>query len=266
MKYSFNAYKENLSQIVFDFIEVSKWHIYDVKELLSNYLGGTNKMLISKANLHTPELGNSEKVKLANNNFKCNEIRELQLNRKSSRKFSKTPMSFEKVSALLRNSYFIINKEKKRFNIPSAGAMYPSEVYLLVINIDSLEKGVYYYNPYEENLCLISKLNQTDINEIFIKGFIINHRNDIDLKNASAILIYGSILNRPSIKYKERGVRFAFFDIGSILQTTYMICEILKIGICANGGFIDDYLAKLIGFKDRSQVIMLTAVIGELND
>jgi SagB-type dehydrogenase family enzyme len=137
-------------------------------------------------------------------------------------------------------------------------------LYILNLNISGLENGIYYYNAHAKCLQLLTHLNEQEKQNILRDGFRTDGRNDIDFGNASAIIFFGAFLSRVTFKYQDRGLRFAFFEIGCILQNLYLNAAALNIGCCANGGFIDDYICNLLDFKDRSQTVLLTAIIGKI--
>jgi hypothetical protein len=80
-------------------------------------------------------------------------------NRHSTRKFTKEPLSLMDLSLLLFGMSGL-NRVFPQFafrTVPSAGGLYPIEIYLVVNNIISLEKGVYHYNAQKHSLDLLKE-------------------------------------------------------------------------------------------------------------
>jgi SagB-type dehydrogenase family enzyme len=79
------------------------------------------------------------------------------LARRSQRHFLLQPLSLERLSALLECLRQIAIAGKNRRLYPSAGALYPIQVYLYIKagRVDSLQAGIYYYHPVHHQLvCL----------------------------------------------------------------------------------------------------------------
>ena len=73
-------------------------------------------------------------------------IEETLLQRRSTRQFTKEPLSLSEVGQLLWAAQGITSKDGKR-TAPSAGGICPLESYLIAGNVDGLAAGVYKYLP-----------------------------------------------------------------------------------------------------------------------
>lgn len=250
--------KVSLSEYAIDFLQSSKTTMYDTISHMPTY----DQNIAKKESL---EFGNGKKVPLDSEKTDSEEyqiLRNININRKSTRNYTKC-ISFEKLSNFLLGSYFVKHKkEQYSFNIPSGGGLYPIDIYVLNLRIEQLSKSLYYYNPFECNLQTVKSYHDKEILDILENGLRIKQRYDIDFENASAIIIFGAKCERTVGKYADRGLRYVFFEVGSILQNMYLNATTLDIGICASGGYIDDYMRDVIGFKDKSSQVLLTAVIG----
>jgi nitroreductase len=74
--------------------------------------------------------------------------------RRSVREFRKESLTLAEVSQLLRAAQGITDPEGKR-TAPSAGALYPLEVFLVAGGQDELPAGVYRYRPQGHDLILV---------------------------------------------------------------------------------------------------------------
>jgi nitroreductase len=74
--------------------------------------------------------------------------------RRSVREFRKESLTLAEVSQLLRAAQGITDPEGKR-TAPSAGALYPLEVFLVADGQDELPAGVYRYRPQGHDLILV---------------------------------------------------------------------------------------------------------------
>lgn len=90
---------------------------------------------------------------------------------------------------------------------PSSGALFPSELYLLVRQVEGLNPGLYHYDPQFHQLALIDAA--------------ITHASDIGAPEAEAadlVLVLGSLFRRTGYKYRDRAYRYAAADGGHLLE------------------------------------------------
>ena len=95
------------------------------------------------------EYTGSKKIKLSHS--KLNKSRLLDVvfrERRSIRNFSKQPVSMQELSYLLWASTGIQKRQHgyEFRTVPSAGALYPIETYLISNNVEGFEKAVYHYS------------------------------------------------------------------------------------------------------------------------
>ncbi len=80
--------------------------------------------------------------------------------RRSIRDFNDKPVTLDQISQLLWSAQGITSPSGKR-TAPSAGALYPLEVYIIVWRAEGLKSGIYHFSPgYNESyLELLSEGN-----------------------------------------------------------------------------------------------------------
>ena len=84
-------------------------------------------------------------------------IEEALLKRKSVREYRKDPLQLKEVSQLLWSAQGITDRDEGGRTAPSAGALYPLEVYMVCGKVGSLKEGVYHYQPDDHTLRLIAE-------------------------------------------------------------------------------------------------------------
>ena len=94
-------------------------------------------------------------------------LEEAITSRRSVRTYTDKPLLVDQVSQLLWASYGITS-DRGFHSVPSAGATFPSEIFLLVRDVTDLQSGLYSYNPYEHS---ISAIKQGDFQKIY-KHFV----------------------------------------------------------------------------------------------
>jgi len=135
------------------------------------------------------------------------------------------------------------------------GALYHIEIYLVCGNVAGLEAGVYHFDPKE------MKLNQLRKGDF--RGILVNATaDDVDVKQASAILIYTDISTRNSIKYRTREYRHAFWDCGTIIANTLAMCNSHKLRTKVIMGFVDKTVNLLLDLNQEKEVSLALIPIG----
>jgi len=84
-------------------------------------------------------------------------IEESLLKRRSVRDYSDEPLTLSEISQLLWAVQGTTNKEIGFRTAPSAGALYPLEVYIVAGNVNRLPDGIYKYKTREHGLERIAK-------------------------------------------------------------------------------------------------------------
>lgn len=200
----------------------------------------------------------------------------IQINkdRKSTRKFSNIPISFKNLSEFLQLLYRITGEEtknvqghniiRKRRNIASGGSMYPTEVFIINNKIEQLPKGAYRYNIYNVELELVHKTeNEQDMSEVY-KLFMKkdSKSSTIDFENASAFIVFTSILNKHSFKYKDFGLVLSLVEIGEFIHSGYLAASVLDLACCAYGGLINDKMNKYLDLRNPLHLPIIYMALG----
>lgn len=187
--------------------------------------------------------------------------------RRSTRKFQEHSISLKELFMLLHFSYGISCKMKINNsedvhwayrNVPSAGALYPLELYLLILNAH-IEKGLYHYRP---DINALEFLSPVGFSGAAVKDFIMADPY-IDINNASVILFVSSVFERMLSKYLERGYRFLMMEVGALGQNAGLVCEAMGLGTCYIGSFLDDETNSFLGIDGVSESVQSILVIGK---
>jgi SagB-type dehydrogenase family enzyme len=142
---------------------------------------------------------------------------------------------------------------------PSAGALYPIEIYLIVNNVENLEKGLYYFNPIENGLYQLEKKDFTgQINKVTFHQKV--------FEKIPVILLFTYIYQRNFWKYKERAFRYALLDNGYILENLSLAAASLDLKANIIGDFIDIDLNMLLKLNSDDEVTIVMAGVGSSSD
>jgi len=176
--------------------------------------------------------------------------------RRSVRSFQSREIPLEILSTLLYYSAGVKNFEWgypiRMF--PSAGGLNSPEIYLVIDNIEKLEKGLYHYDPYEHKLGL---LKEGSISKDLYNASL---RQECILEAPMTIVLVGEY-SRTSSKYGVRGYRYFLLDIGHLGMNIYLVATSLGLGTVCVGAFEDEPIEKLIGV-DKHEIIVTMYPIG----
>jgi len=183
--------------------------------------------------------------------------------RRSVRDFANLDLTLNELSLILHQSYGITGelpgKGDFRQNLrssPSAGGLYPAEIYIAVRKVSGVEPGIYHYNVLNHEIELLIPGDPTEQMYNFCCGQEFVH-------NTSIVIIMSGVLARTKLKYGERGYRYVLLDIGHLGQNIYLSCASLDLAIMTTCGFFDDEANKLLRIDGVDETVMYVAFIGK---
>ncbi len=201
-----------------------------------------------------PMPGNkSEIIKLPEPAYKSNtSVEEALLKRRSVRDYKDKPLTLAEVSQLLWAAQGITGSFGFR-TAPSAGALYPLEVYIFAGNVKDLPGGIYKYRPHKHEL------------EMVVKG---DKRNELcnaalsqsSVRDAPAVIVFSAVYERTTVKYGERGVRYVFIEVGHAAQNVFLQAVSINLGAVVIGAFYDNEVKKIMKMPEREQPLYIMPV------
>jgi SagB-type dehydrogenase family enzyme len=188
-------------------------------------------------------------------------VEESMQNRRSVRDFLNEPISLEQASQLLWAAYGITeNRANPAFlrgglrTTPSAGALYPLEVYLVVGKVTGLKAGIYKYIPEGHQLELVS---EGDVRKNLAEAAL----EQEFIEQAPASIVYTAIYKRTTQKYGERGRdRYVCMDLGHSAQNVYLQAYAINLGTCAVGAFTDKMVSMVMLLPDNEEPLYIMPI------
>lgn len=178
--------------------------------------------------------------------------------RRSVRSYADKAFTKKDVSQILWAAYGVSDSTKykgyKLKTAPSAGALYPFEVYLVVNNVKGLETGVYRYKPANHSITMEIKGNiSIDLTDAAWGQDMIEH--------APINIVWTAIFERTTKKYGERGrERYVCMDLGHSGQNVYLQATALGMGTCAIGAFADDTVSEIMNIPVEEEILYIMPV------
>jgi SagB-type dehydrogenase family enzyme len=171
--------------------------------------------------------------------------------RRSLRDFSPESLSVEQLSQLMWAGQGITDGDGLRA-APSAGALYPMELRVLVQRVKGLTSGLYVYKPETHSL-----ETQRTPNVGYSLGDAAYGQDW--LEQAAIVIFITATPSRTRVKYGERTERYLFLEAGHIGQNILLQALALGVGGTPVGAFDDEQIAK---FLDTRQAPLYILPIG----
>ena len=209
----------------------------------------THKPAVEKNVMPRIEVG--ERIKLPAPGYMSDtSVEEALSKRRSIRTYSGEELSIEEVSQLLWAAQGITGKGR---TAPSAGALYPLELYLVVGDVEGLDKGVYKYRPVEHEL---EKVVDGDKREELAEAA----GGQECVKDAAIDIVFTAVYERTTWKYGERGIRYVHMEAGHAAQNMYLQAVSLDLGTVVIGAFIDDRVKDLVNAEEQEVPLYIMPV------
>lgn len=172
--------------------------------------------------------------------------------RRSIRDFKNEPITLSSLSQLLWAAQGITNSQGFR-TAPSAGALYPLELYVVVANVKGLTPGIYHYSPQKHNLTLTI---EGDKRKALANGAL----GQGAIQEAPAVFVFTSVHQRVTIKYGRRGLQYISMEVGHAAQNLCLQAVALNIGSVVIGAFYEDKVSEVMKLKSNCTPMYIVPV------
>jgi len=200
---------------------------------------------------------NAKKIELPKPKYSGMTVEEALEKRRSIRNYSTKPISKEQLSQLLFAAQGVTGKMygKALRTAPSAGALYPFEVYVVVNNVQDLPRGIYHYSVLDHAIELVKAGDFRD--QVTDAGM-----KQETLGKAAATFILSAIFDRVRHNYGERGMRYVYMEAGHISQNIYLQATSLGLGSVCAGAFLDEKVNQLIDVDGQKEAVIYLHPVG----
>lgn len=118
--------------------------------------------------------------------------------------------------------------DEDRRRVPSAGGLYPNQVFIAVKQVENLEKGFYRYDALSHAVTCVHA--DSDLNDAFVQ----------DGLDWNLCFVIASSFDRSQEEYGLRGYRFCLLEAGHMAQNMLVAAGALGWASLPVGGFRDD--------------------------
>ena len=172
--------------------------------------------------------------------------------RRSVREFSRAALTLDELSQLLWAAQGITHRDGLR-TAPSAGALYPLEIYVVVGRVGELSEGVYRYLPRGHDLI---GLADGDRRKSLARAAV----GQSWVRRAPVVIVVTAVYERSMAKYGRRGIRYSHIEVGHAAQNVYLQAETLGLGTVIVGAFDDEEVQSVLELPDDHEPLALMPV------
>lgn len=179
-------------------------------------------------------------------------VEEVIESRRSVRTFAPESLSLSELARLLHSAQGITSDYGFRA-APSAGATFPLSVFVIAENVDSLEAGIYAYEPSNESLTAVRM------------GYFLDELSDAALgqtcvKDVPAVIAITAKYSITTSVYGNRGKTYVHMEAGHISQNIYLQCTAMGLGTVAVGAFSDNAISDILNLAENETPLYLMPV------
>jgi SagB-type dehydrogenase family enzyme len=206
-------------------------------------INGEDKMNLQKGTITLPAPQIKGKISLE----------EVLNKRRSVREYKNDALLLNEISQLLWSVQGITEKNWGLRTAPSAGALYPLEVYVVVGNVRNLEAGVYKYIPETHSLTKVIDGDQR-------KALYNSALQQESIIKAAADFVIAAVYERTSRKYGNRAERYVHFEVGHAAQNLLLQATALNLGAVPIGAFYDEKVKAVLKLPENEQPLYIIPV------
>ncbi|MEF8775307.1 MAG: SagB/ThcOx family dehydrogenase [Haloarculaceae archaeon] len=163
--------------------------------------------------------------------------------RRSRREYADAPLELSELGQLCWAAQGITDQGTDARAAPSAGALYPLELYVVVgePGVTGLKSGVYRYRPATHDLAR----GENDVSQSDLKEAAVDQDH---VEDAPVDLVIAAVDTRTTGTYGQRGrSRYVPMEAGHASENVYLQAEALGLATVTVGAFADDRVLDVLG-------------------
>ena len=179
-------------------------------------------------------------------------IEQSLLQRRSIRSYTGESLTLPEVAQLLWAAQGVTDPTGFR-TAPSAGALYPLELYVVSGDVQDLNPGVYRYEPDEHQLFRIMEGDKRDelADAALGQSFV---------GEGAIVIVFTAVYERTTGKYGDRGIQYVHMEAGHAAQNLCLQATAMDLGVVTVGAFYDEEIAELLILPGDEQPLYVIPV------
>ena len=172
--------------------------------------------------------------------------------RRSVRGFLEQALTRDQLGQLLWAAQGITGTDAKRA-VPSAGALYPLELYAVCGRVASLAAGVHRYVPERHELLLVAPGHQRE-------KLVVAAREQEWIATAPAVICIAAVFERTTVRYGDRGRGYVYMEAGHAADSLMLQAVALGLATTIVGAFSDEDVKCLLHLPANETPLCLIPV------
>lgn len=174
------------------------------------------------------------------------------LQRRSIRSYTGESLTLPEVAQLLWAAQGVTDTRGFRA-APSAGALYPLELYVVAGDVQDLSPGVYIYEPLEHGLV---RTMEGDKRVELADAALGQHF----VGEGAIAIVFTAVYERTTGKYGDRGIRYVHMEVGHAAQNLCLQAAVMDLGVVTVGAFYDEEVGELLDLTGDEQPLYVIPV------
>lgn len=179
-------------------------------------------------------------------------LEEVLLKRRSIREYRNEPLTLAEISQLLWAAQGTTQRDGLR-TAPSAGALYPLELYVVIGNAQDLAPGIYKYATGQHTLTQVISGDKR-------KELAAAALEQSQVTEGAVSLVFSAVYERTMKRYRERAVRYVHMEVGHAAQNVYLEAAALNLGTVVLGAFEDPKVKRVVNMPAEEQPLYIMPV------
>ncbi|MDG7002229.1 MAG: SagB/ThcOx family dehydrogenase [Nitrososphaerota archaeon] len=173
--------------------------------------------------------------------------------RKSIRDYSKDPVTVSQLGQIRWAAQGITHAPFR--SAPSAGALYPLEIYAVVKEggVSQLQSGIYHYENADNILTVVrSGDHAQELQSATLEQDVIGR--------AAVNIVMTAVFERTTTRYGRRGIQYVFQESGHAAQNICLQATALGLGSVVIGAFDDSSVSQVIGVGANERPVYIQPI------
>jgi SagB-type dehydrogenase family enzyme len=182
-------------------------------------------------------------------------VREAVASRRTVRNFSSRMLREDQLMGVFWAAQGITDSIRGLRAVPSAGALYPLEIYAFLGDraVVGMGKGIYHYRPQQTDA---ETMGRKDLRQELARACL----SQMWMAQAPVSLVISAVYARTMKKYGDRGIRYADIEAGCAAQNVFLVAISLGLEAGIVGAFDDDRVRDLTGAPPGTEPLLVMPI------
>jgi len=174
------------------------------------------------------------------------------IQRRSIRSYTSEPLTLLEVAQLLWAAQGVTDHRGFR-TAPSAGALYPLELYVVAGDVQDLNPSVYRYKPDEHQLVrTVAGDKRAELADAALGQHFVGE--------GAIVIVFTAVYERTTGKYGDRGIRYVHMEVGHAAQNLCLQAAAMDLVAVTVGAFYDEEVSELLDLPGDEQPLYVIPV------